>query len=111
MVRMDVRTRNHVVVTGREDGPVVLHAHGFGCQNMWRLVVPALEAHFARATFLSDNRADLATVSVPTPVGAFVHAGIDGSELATLDATGHCPQLSAPRPTAEAIIAFAAGPS
>lgn len=30
---------NHVVVTGREDGPVVMLAHGFGCdQNMWRLI-------------------------------------------------------------------------
>jgi sigma-B regulation protein RsbQ len=269
MFGMDVRTRNHVVVTGREDGPAMLLAHGFGCdQNMWRFVVPALGARFrvvlfdyvgagrsdlsswreeryselsgyvddvldichelnlvqavfvghsvssmvgvlaairepdlfaklvlitpspryvddgeyrggfsredidelldslesnylgwsaamapvimgnpdrpelgeeltnsfcatdplaartfARATFLSDNRADLAKVSVPTlvlqcsndaiappEVGAFVHAEIDGSELVTLDATGHCPQLSAPRPTAEAIVAFAAGP-
>ncbi|MFD6555188.1 alpha/beta fold hydrolase, partial [Streptomyces sp. NPDC058398] len=40
---MDIRRRNNVSVTGRADGPVVLLAHGFGCdQNMWRLVVPAL---------------------------------------------------------------------
>ncbi|MFJ6509320.1 alpha/beta fold hydrolase [Streptomyces sp. NPDC091879] len=40
---MDIRRRNNVTVTGRVDGPVVLLAHGFGCdQNMWRLVVPAL---------------------------------------------------------------------
>ena len=40
---MDVRARNHVVETGRADGPVVVLSHGFGCdQNMWRLVVPAL---------------------------------------------------------------------
>jgi sigma-B regulation protein RsbQ len=44
---MDVRTRSHVVVTGREDGPVVLLAHGFGCdQTMCRLVVPAWGEHF-----------------------------------------------------------------
>ena len=76
---------------------------------------------FARATFLSDNRADLVQVTVPTlvvqcsrdaiaplEVGAFVHATIKGSELVTLDATGHCPQLSAPQATAAAITAFAA---
>ncbi|MEU6281375.1 alpha/beta hydrolase [Streptomyces sp. NPDC047028] len=266
---MDVRARNHVTVTGRAGGPVVMLAHGFGCdQNMWRLVAPVLErdfqvvlfdhvgagrsdlaawsedryawldgyAHdvleicreldrgpvvfvghsvsamvgvlaaarepgyfaglmlltpspcyiddpatgyrggfsaedieellhslesnylgwsatmapvimgnaerpelgqelansfcrtdpeiarvFARATFLSDNRADLEAVTVPTliaqcsddaiappEVGAFVHARIKGSELVTLTATGHCPQLSAPEATTAAIASFAA---
>ncbi|MFF8974276.1 alpha/beta fold hydrolase [Streptomyces sp. NPDC014995] len=265
---MDVRRRNHVTVTGREDGPVVMLAHGFGCdQNMWRLVVPTLEQDFrvvlfdhvgagqsdlsawseeryasldgyaqdvleicrdldlgpvvfvghsvsamigvlaarvdperfagmvlltpspcyiddpaagyrggfsaedidelleslesnylgwssamapvimgnperpelgqeltnsfcrtdpkiarvfARATFLSDNRADLASLTIPTliaqcssdaiappEVGAFVHAEIAGSQLVTLTATGHCPQLSAPEATAAAIATFA----
>jgi sigma-B regulation protein RsbQ len=75
---------------------------------------------FARATFLSDNRADLDRVCVPTlviecafdaiapcGVGAFVHGRIAGSRLITLDTTGHCPHLSAPEETAEAIAAFA----
>ncbi|MFD0316307.1 alpha/beta fold hydrolase [Streptomyces flavalbus] len=267
---MDVRDRNHVTVTGRADGPVVMLAHGFGCdQNLWRLVVPTLERDFtvvlfdhvgsgnsnlsawdperygsldgyvddvlelcrelalgpvtfvghsvsammgvlaavrepeafaglvllapspcfvddpdtgyrggfsaadieelldsldanylgwsgamapvimgnperpelgeeltnsfcrtdpdiarvfARVTFLSDNRADLAQVRVPTlvaqcssdaiappEVGAFVHAQIPVSRLVTLNATGHCPQLSAPQETAAAIAAFAGG--
>lgn len=265
---MDVLSRNHVRVSGRADGPVVMLAHGFGCdQNMWRLVVPELERHFtvvlfdhvgsgnsdlsawsperystldgyvadllelcrelalgpvvfvghsvsammgvlaaakepeafaglvllapspcfiddpatgyrggfsaedidellesldanylgwsgamapvimgnperpqlgeeltssfcrtdpeiarafARVTFLSDNRADLGKVTVPTlvaqcssdaiappEVGAFVHARIPGSRLVTLEATGHCPQLAAPEETAAAIAAFA----
>ncbi|GAA1249573.1 hypothetical protein GCM10009665_45450 [Kitasatospora nipponensis] len=42
----------------------------------------------------------------PLEVGAFVHAQVPGSELVTLTATGHCPQLSAPQATAEAIITF-----
>jgi sigma-B regulation protein RsbQ len=76
---------------------------------------------FARTTFLSDNRADLSRVSVPTlivecahdtlaprEVGAYVHEHIAGSELVTLDATGHCPHLSAPDATAAAIAEFAA---
>jgi sigma-B regulation protein RsbQ len=75
---------------------------------------------FATATFLSDNRTDLKRVSVPTlvieaehdaiaprEVGAFVHRHIDGSELLTLNTTGHCPHLSAPEATAKAIAAFA----
>ncbi|MFI6026483.1 alpha/beta fold hydrolase [Amycolatopsis magusensis] len=262
---MDIRRRNNVTVTGPADGPVVLLAHGFGCdQNLWRLVVPALaERHrvvlfdyvgsgrselsawdeqrystldgyardvleiceeldlrevtfvghsvsamigvlavkearerfaslvllvpspryiddegyrggfsaedidelleslesnylgwssamapvimgnpdrpelgeeltasfcatdpdiarvFARTTFLSDSRADLAGVPVPTlildctqdvisppEVGAFVQAAIPGSELRTLNAVGHCPQLSAPEATAGAILEF-----
>jgi sigma-B regulation protein RsbQ len=81
---------------------------------------PACARVFARTTFLSDNRADLARVSVPTlviecahdtlaprAVGAYVQQRIDGSELVTLDAVGHCPQLSAPDITAQAIAAFA----
>ncbi|WP_328321601.1 alpha/beta fold hydrolase [Streptomyces sp. NBC_00388] len=265
---MDVRSRNHVTVTGRPGGPVVMLAHGFGCdQNMWRLVVPLLEGDFtvvlfdhvgagrsdlsawseerystlggyaedileicrelalgpvtfvghsvsammgvlaaarepeafaglvllapsprfvddpdagyrggftagdidellesldanylgwsgtmapvimgnperpelgeeltnsfcrtdpdiarvfARVTFLSDNRRDLAQVTVPTlvaqcssdvlaprEVGAFVQAQIPGSRLVTLNATGHCPQLAAPEETATAIASFA----
>lgn len=80
---------------------------------------PSCASAFARATFLSDNRADLARVSLPTlvidcahdtlappEVGAYVHQQIAGSELVTLDATGHCPHLSYPKETAAAIAAF-----
>lgn len=81
---------------------------------------PARALVFARTTFLSDNRSDLARVTVPTlviecafdtlaprEVGAYVHAHIPHSELVTLDATGHCPHLSAPDATAAAIAQFA----
>jgi sigma-B regulation protein RsbQ len=84
---------------------------------------PAIARAFARTTFLSDNRADLAKVTVPTlvlqcsrdaiapaEVGAFVHDQIPGSTLVTLAATGHCPQLSAPDATLAAIASFASGP-
>jgi sigma-B regulation protein RsbQ len=82
---------------------------------------PDIARVFARTTFLSDSRADLAKVDVPTlvvdcrddviappEVGAYVQAAIPGSRLVTLDATGHCPQLSAPEATAEAILSFLA---
>ncbi|WP_282204240.1 alpha/beta fold hydrolase [Kitasatospora fiedleri] len=81
---------------------------------------PEIARSFARVTFLSDHRADLAAVRVPTlvaqcshdaiappEVGAFVHAQVPGSRLVTLNATGHCPQLAAPQETAAAIAAFA----
>ena len=80
---------------------------------------PEIAKAFARVTFRSDNRADLPEVSVPTlilqcrediiageRVGAFVHRQIRGSELVLLDATGHCPNLSAPKEVVSAIRAF-----
>jgi sigma-B regulation protein RsbQ len=41
-------------------------------------------------------------------VGAFVHEAIPGSTLVTLEATGHCPHLSAPEATNEALMGFLA---
>jgi sigma-B regulation protein RsbQ len=80
---------------------------------------PEIQKRFARATFLSDNRQDLAGVKVPTlvlqcsddviapdAVGEYVHAHIPGSRLTRLQATGHCPNLSAPGETVAAIAAF-----
>ena len=80
---------------------------------------PEIAARFARATFLSDNRTDLAGVGLPTlvlqcsddviapdSVGEYVHRQIPGSTFVKLEATGHCPNLSAPRETTDAIRAF-----
>jgi sigma-B regulation protein RsbQ len=39
-------------------------------------------------------------------VGAYVQAAVGGSRLVTLDATGHCPQLSAPEATGAVIAEF-----
>lgn len=81
---------------------------------------PAAAKVFARATFLSDNRADLPHVPVPAlivdcrqdviappEVGTYVRDQIPGAQLVTLDATGHCPHVSAPDATAEVLAAFA----
>src|SRR5882757_1946648 len=80
---------------------------------------PEIAKAFARVTFTSDNRADLPKVAVPTlilqckediiasaEVGAFVHRQIQGSKMVMLDATGHCPNLSAPREVVSAMQAF-----
>ena len=76
---------------------------------------------FARVTFLSDNRADLEQIKVralvlqcaedllaPDAVGDYVHRRLAGSELVRLQATGHCPHVSAPAETTAAIRAFLA---
>ncbi len=80
---------------------------------------PEIQRRFARVTFLSDNRADLPRVRTrslvlqctddaiaPTAVGQYVHGQMPDSELVMLDATGHCPNLSAPEATVAAIKAF-----
>jgi sigma-B regulation protein RsbQ len=80
---------------------------------------PDIAARFARVTFMSDNRADLEEVRVPTlvlqcsddaiapdAVGDYVHRAIPGSRFVRLAATGHCPNLSAPEETVDAIRAF-----
>lgn len=80
---------------------------------------PEIARRFAQATFLSDNRSDLDGVGArvlilqcrddviaPMPVGDYVHRAIRGSELVVLDATGHCPNLSAPDQTIAAIERF-----
>ena len=82
---------------------------------------PEIAAHFARTTFLGDNRADLERVRTPAlvlqcsddaiapqAVGEYVHRRLAGSRLVQLEATGHCPNLSAPDETVAAIKAFLA---
>jgi sigma-B regulation protein RsbQ len=82
---------------------------------------PEIAAQFAHVTFLSDNRADLARVSTPSlvlqcsedaiapqAVGEYVQRHLPGSRLVQLQASGHCPNLSAPDETIAAIRAFLA---
>jgi sigma-B regulation protein RsbQ len=80
---------------------------------------PVIARRFAEATFLSDNRADLPHVRVPSlilqcrqdiiapeSVGRYMHSRLAGSTLALLDATGHCPHMSAPDETVRTILAY-----
>lgn len=82
---------------------------------------PGIAEHFARVTFLSDNRDDLSKVAVPClviqcsddaiapeRVGRYVQDHIPVSSFALIEATGHCPNLSAPGATIEAIASFLA---
>ena len=80
---------------------------------------PEIARSFAQVTFQSDNRSDLPKVVVPTlviqctddviapvSVGEYVRDSIDDARMVLLEATGHCPNLSAPDETADAIAAF-----
>lgn len=80
---------------------------------------PEIAKAFARATFLSDNRADLQgfttrtlilqcaeDVIAPQCVGEYVRRSLSNSRLVLMSATGHCPNLSAPDETTAAIRAF-----
>ena len=82
---------------------------------------PVMARHFARVTFLSDNRADLAAIRTPSivlqcsddpiapeQVGRFVADRLAHSRFVQLQATGHCPNLSAPQETIAAITEFLA---
>jgi sigma-B regulation protein RsbQ len=80
---------------------------------------PDIAKKFARVTFTSDNRADLAKVTTPAlilqcsediiaapHVGEFVHRHMPDSQLTVLKATGHCPNLSAPDEVIAAMRAY-----
>jgi sigma-B regulation protein RsbQ len=80
---------------------------------------PIHAQHFARVTFLSDNRADLPKLRsrtlilqcskdaiAPVSVGEYVQKCIPKSQLILMEATGHCPHLSSPGIVTEAIQKF-----
>lgn len=80
---------------------------------------PFLAQHFARVTFLSDNRADIAQVPVRTlilqcqkdviaglEVGQYVHQCLPNSQFVLMDATGHCPHMSAPEKVTNSLKRF-----
>jgi sigma-B regulation protein RsbQ len=103
------------IMMGNSDRPEL----GEGLAESFCTVNPAIARQFARVTFLSDNRSDLAKVTVPTlvlqctddviaplPVGHYVHDQIPGSEFVLLAATGHVPNISAPSELAAAIRAY-----
>ncbi len=103
------------VIMGNADRPELAHE----LTNSFCKTDPAVAKHFARVTFLSDNRADLpklkqkclilqcsSDVIAPEAVGHYLHRKLPGSELVILKATGHCPNLSAPEETVAAMKAF-----
>jgi sigma-B regulation protein RsbQ len=103
------------VIMGNPDRPELTEE----LANSFCRTDPDIARQFAQVTFLSDNRADLPGVCVPTlvlqcsadaiapeVVGRYVHQQIPGSVFTRLAATGHCPHLSSPEETTAAIRAF-----
>jgi sigma-B regulation protein RsbQ len=103
------------VIMGNADRPEL----GAELTNSFCRTDPEIARQFARVTFTSDNRMDLARVQTPAlvlqcsddaiapqAVGEYVHREMPQSEFVLLDATGHCPNLSAPEETIAAIQAF-----
>ena len=103
------------VIMGNADRPEL----GTELANSFCRTDPDIASQFARVTFFSDNRQDLGSVRTPTlilqcsddviapyAVGQYVHRQMPGSQLVVMEATGHCPNLSAPDETIGAIKAF-----
>jgi len=70
---------------------------------------PDIAREFARVTFLSDSRADVARIThpclilqcsddiiAPLQVGLYLHRVLPDSRFELIDNVGHCPHLSAP---------------
>ena len=103
------------VIMGNPDRPEL----GEELTNSFCMTDPDIAKKFARVTFLSDNRADLGDVKTrslilqcsedviaPREVGEYVHRSLPDAEFVQLNATGHCPNLSAPEETVAAMRQF-----
>jgi len=103
------------VIMGNPERPEL----GAELTNSFCRTDPEIAKKFARVTFLSDNRDDLRKlrtpalilqcsddVIAPAVVGDYVHRHTAGSTLVHLNATGHCPNLSAPEETIDAMKAW-----
>jgi sigma-B regulation protein RsbQ len=100
------------VIMGNADRPELAEElEDSFCQNN-----PEIAKHFAKVTFLGDNRSDLENLTTETiiiqsktdaiasiKVGQYVHAHVSNSKLVIIDAIGHCPHLSAPDQTIKAM--------
>jgi sigma-B regulation protein RsbQ len=97
-------------------GTAMEELSGFFCE-----MDPMVARQLARVTFLSDNRADVPLLRLPTLVlqcahdvavpreaAAYLLDQLPQGTLVQLQATGHCPHLSAPMETLAAMEAFLA---
>ncbi len=93
--------------------------HGERLVNSFCQTDPDIARHFARVTFLADHREDVKALShptlalhcrddaiVPDGVGDWMAAHMARLTHVRLDATGHCPHVSYPQATADAIRHF-----
>lgn len=118
--------RNHLgwsasmapVIMGNQDRPEL----GEELTNSFCRTDPNIAKQFARTTFFSDYRHILEEVTVPSlilqcsediiapnEVGEYLHKAIKNSQLVVMNATGHCPNLSAPDETTSEIKRYLNG--
>lgn len=82
---------------------------------------PEIAKQFARVTFMSDNRQDVAGLDTPIlilqssddliapiVVGEYLHRVLPNSTYCLIDNVGHCPHMSAPQACAAAMDTFLA---
>ncbi len=104
-------------IMGAPDQPEL----GIELTNSFCRTDPDIARQFARVTFLSDNRSDLARVTTPSliiqseediiapmAVGEYLHGMLPHSMLRVVENVGHCPHLSAPSASAAAMDEFLA---
>lgn len=104
--------------------PVIMGAPGqpaLGAEltNSFCRTEPEIAKQFARVTFMSDNRKDVAGLTTPTlilqstddliapvTVGEYLHAALPNSTLCLVTNVGHCPHMSVPSACSEAMDTF-----
>ena len=105
-------------IMGAPDRPAL----GQELTNSFCRTDPDIAKHFARVTFLSDHRQELPQLETPTlllqcsddiiapiAVGEYMHRMLPRSTLRIIDNVGHCPHLSSPSASTEAIEDFLHG--
>lgn len=103
------------VIAGHPEKP----EHSEELHNSFCQMNPEIAKHFAKVTFLGDNREDLSKVSVPAQiiqshpdvisqreVGLYVHKNIQNSIYTQIEVPGHIPHLTNPLATTNAIRQF-----
>lgn len=105
------------VIMGAPDQPAL----SVELTNSFCRTDPDIAKQFARVTFLSDNRQDLRNVTTPSliiqseddliaplSVGEYLHDMLPRNMLRVVENVGHCPHLSAPSASADAMDEFLA---
>jgi sigma-B regulation protein RsbQ len=100
------------VVMGNPDRPELANE----LESTFCSIDPVMARQFAEVTFRADNRLDLARVRTPSlivqvtndavaplEVGQYMHRHLAGSSMAVIEGTGHCPHVSRPAQTIEAM--------
>lgn len=88
-------------------------------EESFRRINPVVAREYARACFLADVRHLLKDITVPSlilqcnndllvpsHIGTYLQENLANSTLVQLAASGHCPHLSSPRETSEAILDY-----